>query len=97
MAAKTPARSVHATLTTTTADSITWTAGGPYGTVIVSNRDATNVLYVRFDGTTAVGAADGTFAVAVNSARTFNLGSSAPSPAVLSVVGNGNAYSVEGL
>jgi hypothetical protein len=97
MAAKTPARSVHATLSGTTADSITWTGGGPYGTVNVQNRDGTNVLYVRFDGTTAVAAADGTYAVAVNSTRTFNLQGTAPYPGVLSVVGNGGGYSVEGV
>lgn len=93
MAAKTPARSVHATLSTTTADSVTWTGGGPYNRIQVTNGDATNLLYVRFDGVTAVAAADGTYKVPVSSTRTFNLEGA---PAVISVVGNGGAYSVEG-
>lgn len=97
MAAKTPARSVHATLSTTVADSVTWTAGtgyqGPYNTVIIENRDASNVLYVRFDGTTAVAAADNTYVVPASAFRIFSFPGGNSS---LSVVGSGNAYSVEG-
>src|SRR5436190_24321872 len=39
-------RSVHATLSTTTADLITW-VGDPFNTVAVTNKDASAVMYVR--------------------------------------------------
>lgn len=89
--------STHKTLSTTTADTVTITG---YRWLWVWNDDATVNLYFRFDGTTAVSAADGTYRVPPKSAvmiDAFPSGCNRASAATISVVGNGNAYSVEGL
>lgn len=85
---------VHPTLTGTAADAVTLT-GARYA--VVYNADPSNALYFRFDGTTAVAAAAGTYIVPVRSSLTVDLfpsGISATAGAVLSIVGNGNVYSV---
>ena len=55
MATESAAKSVHNTLSGTTADAITITG---YDTVDIINRHSSELLYFRSDGTTAVAAAD---------------------------------------
>ena len=88
MAAQTCAVAQHATLSTTVADSVAFTGKG--NSTCVTNHDTTNLLYFRFDGTTAVGAADDTYVVRPGQAKVIPYG-----VASISVVGSGNAYSVE--
>lgn len=87
MAAVTGGASAHATLTSTTADTVTLATKHQF--VRVVNRDATTLLYVRVDGVTAVAEADETFVVLAASSRRLR------APAALSIVGNANPYSVE--
>lgn len=89
MASHTATRSVHKTLSGTTADTVAITAA--YPALEVCNRDATVALYVARDGTTAVSAADNTDYVAPGGSLLI------PHTSSLSVVGNGNAYSVSGV
>lgn len=89
MAAQTAIRTQHATLSGTTADSVTLshTSGSE---LTVTNHDATTTLYFRQDGTTAVAAADETYHVLPLQTKTVPF-----QGGVISVVGNGNVYSVE--
>lgn len=89
MATETAAVSVHNTLTSTTADTITITG---YETVDIINRAAATALYFRSDGVTAVGAADGTDYVAPGGFVRHNADGRA-----ISIVGSGNDYSVVGV
>lgn len=93
MATETHAKSIHATLTGTTADTVTITG---YDVVDIINRSATEPLWVRYEGdaspTTAVAAADGTDYVAPNGFLRVDAGQGG-----ISIVGNGNAYSVVGV
>jgi len=89
MAAQTCVNAQHATLSTTTADSVTFSGTG--ANIAVTNRDASTTLYFRIDGTTAVSAADETFVVLPLQTKVI----SAAGTKVISVVGNGNAYSAE--
>lgn len=90
MAAVGGALSCHATLTGTTADVVTLTEDGEELRVV--NHHATEKLWVRFDGTTAVALADETFIVLPNSVQVFPGGfQNRP----ISIVGNANVYSVE--
>lgn len=92
MAAVTGVKSAHATLTSTTADTVTLTGAGKY--MRVANRHATEALWFRDDGTTAVAAADENYFVAPT--QSVVLGPSKfGGSMVVSVVGNGNTYSVE--
>lgn len=50
--AQTCAVAQHATFSTTTADTVAFTGTGSY--LCVTNRDATNTVYFRVDGVTAV-------------------------------------------
>jgi hypothetical protein len=89
MAAQTCAVAQTATLSTTVADTITFTGKG--NNLIVTNHDGTNNLFFRVDGTTAVGSADDNYVV--RPGQTLVL------PGVfggtlVSVVGNGNVYTV---
>lgn len=88
MAAQTCNRAQHATLSGTTADSVTFSAFG--SEIAVTNRDASVTLYFRQDGTTAVSAADETYVVLPLQTKVVPY-----QRGVVSVVGNGNAYSVE--
>jgi hypothetical protein len=56
-------RTHHGTLVAATADNVTFPLN--YRWVTVVNRGTTDI-FVRIDGVTAVGGADGTFAVAAN-------------------------------
>lgn len=84
---------IHKTLTTTTADVINIAQSGSAYGVEVFNRAASGgeALYVRADGTTAVGAADGTIYIPPGGSFFWKHGRGATT---LSIVGNGNAYSV---
>lgn len=88
--------SVHNTLSTTTADLITLTA--PHDRVEVVNRHATEHLYFTIapEGqtpTTAVGAADDTWVVPAG--KSLIVESPGKRGCVISVVGNGNEYSLQ--
>lgn len=89
MATESAADSVHNTLSGTTADEITLTGGHQRAHVI--NRSTSTALYVRHDGTTAVAEANGTHYVAPGGYLEV------PADAAISIVGNGNAYSVEAI
>jgi len=96
MATDSAVRSVHNTLSTTVADTITNTQIWP--AVEIVNGDATESLYVRQDGTTAVAAADGTTHILPGTTKVIK---SEPdfsaNTLTISVVGNGNIYSIEGV
>lgn len=104
MATDDAVKSVHLTLTTTTADTIKLTQW--WDAIEVENRDAAQNLYVRFDGTTAVALAEGTEIVTPGTSKVFVAGiqrsggipgNTTTPPHQLSVVGSGNAYSVIGI
>jgi len=90
MAAQTCATAQHATLSGSTADSVTFTGNG--NTLCVTNRAASASLYFRFDGTTAVADADDTYIVLAGQSKTLSGHWGKP---VISLVGSSNAYSVE--
>lgn len=99
MAADSAVRSLTNTLTGTTADTITITQLWP--AIEVTNHDTTDTLYVLMNGTaapTAVAAADGCTAILPGSTKLMR---AIPVPAtntiVLSVVGDGGVYTVEGV
>lgn len=104
MAAVSAAKRAHATLSTTTADTVTLTS--PCKEINVTNHILTAVpLYVTLKtgltaaaavgATTAVSAADETYAIPPGATRTI-FRSSKRVYVELSVVGNANPYSVEG-
>lgn len=84
---------VHLTLAGTAADTITVQN---YRNVLVWNNDTANPIYVRMDGATAVAAAAGTYIVPPRASLALELQYAALG-AIVSVIGNGNAYSVMGL
>lgn len=105
MATISDARSIHATLTTTTVDIANLTQF--WDAIEVTNRDSTNTVFVRFDGTDPVAEAEGTFVVPPGSAKVFRSSivnqAGVPGSTTLAtmchpvkVLGNGGAYSVEG-
>lgn len=93
MATDTDAKSVHNTLSGTTADTVTITG---YEVVDIINRSQTEPLYVRYEGdaapTTAVAEANGTDHVAPGGFLRVDTGQGG-----VSIVGNGNPYSVVGV
>lgn len=95
MAAQTAKRTQHATLSTTVADDITFSAIG--GSLIVTNHAAVGGanLYFRMDGTTAVSLADETYVVLPQQSKVVPYQKTATGTTVVSVVGNANVYSVE--
>lgn len=95
MATDSAARSVTNTLTGTTADTITLTQG--WEAVAVTNHDATDVVYFRTDGTTAVAAANDTIPVLPGTTVIRAVGTNTSGQIVVSVVGDGGAYTVEGV
>lgn len=82
--------SAHATLTTTAADSVVF--AGMFEWVEVLNRGSAE-MFVRLDGVVAVADAAGTYVVPGWSGLILK---SPGSNATLSVVGDGNEYSVSG-
>lgn len=105
MATISDAKSIHATLTTTTVDTALLTQF--WDAVEITNRDTTNPLYVRFDGTDPVVDAEGTFIVPVSSSKVFDKsansagvpGSTTAATAChyIKVLGNGGSYDIEGI
>lgn len=90
MAAYSAIRRKHATLAGTAADLVTLSGVG--SSLAVTNRHATNVMYFRFDSTTAVAAADETFVVLAAQTKVVQIHGT---PLPISVVGTDNPYSVE--
>lgn len=80
------------TLSGTTADTCTMTGQGT--SLAVTNHDASVTLWVRIDGTTAVADADENFCILPLQTKVLNVTTGSGSR-VISVVGNGNKYSVE--
>lgn len=95
MASYSHASSVTETLTSTTADTVTLNQLWP--AIQVTNHGSP-AIYLRMDGVTAVSEADGTVVVLPNSTRTIR--SRVVTPAtdtiVVSIVGDGNTYTIEG-
>lgn len=96
MASYTKTKACHKTLSGTTADTVAITG---YDVVDIINRDAANPLYVAYEGddtpTTAVAAADDTEYVAPGGF--IRVDANGTGGGKLSIVGNGNAYSVVGV
>lgn len=82
---------VHKTLSGTTADAVTIGGFGQNRVEIVNRGSAT--IYARADGTVAVAAADNTIAILPTGSFEF----AAAAGLVVSVVGNGDAYSVHAI
>lgn len=82
------------TLTGTTADAVTVTSTGQACRINVLNRSSSNTLHVRPDGVTAVADADGTLQVPAGGSVEWQVG---PGVSVVSIVGNGDSYSVTGI
>lgn len=95
MATDSAIRSVSNTLTTTVADTITLTQLWP--SIQVTNSDATNILWVRQDGVTAVALADNNTPIAPSSSQILASSPNSAGQHVISVVGSGGAYTVEGV
>lgn len=91
MASYTPTRAKNATLSSTTADTITFSQKWP--AFEITNADATNPLYVRVDGSAATAAGDDCTMILPASSKVIAAGENN----VVSVIGNGNLYSVEGV
>ena len=96
MATDSHAKSVHNTLTSTTADTVAITG---FDVVDVINRHTTEALWVRYEGddspTTAVAADDGTDYVAPSGFLRIDAGGTEGGK--ISIVGNANPYSVVGV
>lgn len=96
-------RSEHQTLSGTTADTVKLTQFWDH--IEVANHSQSTALYVRQDGTTAVSAAAGTTYIGPGETKILPavqqgdgvVGSTSTPPHSLSIVGNSNVYSVEGL
>ncbi len=95
MATDSAVRSVSNTLTTTVADTITLTQAWP--AIEVTNSDSSNILWVRQDGTTAVALADNNTPIAPSSSKILAGSVTSAGTHVISVVGSGGAYTVEGV
>lgn len=105
MATISDARSVNATLTTTTADVVQITQF--WDAIEISNLDTTNHAYVTFDGTTPSAGLEGAFCVPAGQTKRFR--TSANSAGVpgsttaatvchrVGIVGSGGSYSVAGV
>jgi mannose-6-phosphate isomerase-like protein (cupin superfamily) len=85
-------QTAHATLTTTTADTVTLTGQGV--SLAVTNHDASEKLWFTINGATAVALADENFIVLPGNTKVLGVMTTSAS-VVVSVVGNGNVYSVE--
>lgn len=95
MATDSAVRSVSNTLTTTVADTVTLLQGWP--AIEVTNSDDTNILWVRQDGTTAVALADNATPIAPSSSKVISASVNGSGQIVVSVVGSGGAYTIEGV
>lgn len=97
--AQTCVRVQTATLSTTTADSVTFSGGGT--SLAITNHDAAQKLYFRTDGVTAVSAADENYVVLPGATFVMSLPTFAAQSGwdgavggfpVISIVGSGNTY-----
>lgn len=95
MATDSASRSVTNTFTGTTADTITLTQG--WAAVAVTNHDVADVVYFRWDGTTAVAAADNAIPVLPGVTVIRAVGPNSAGQIVVSIVGDGGTYTVEGV
>lgn len=95
MASHSVTRAKTATLSGTTADTITLTQGWP--AVAITNHDVSDVVYFRMDGTTAVAAADNATPVLAGSSVIRMATINASNQITVSIVGDGGTYTVEGV
>lgn len=95
MATDSAVRSVTNTLTTTVADTITLLQAWP--AIDVTNHDDTNDLWVRQDGVTAVASADNCTLIPAGQSKVIAASVNEDSQVVISVVGSGGAYTIEGV
>lgn len=95
MATDSAIRSVTNTLSGTTADTITLTQAWP--AIEVTNQDASIWIYLRQDGTTAVSEADNTTPIPPGSSKVLDSSVTSLNTIVISIVGNGNKYTIEGV
>lgn len=100
MATDSALRSVTNTLSGTTADTVTLLQAWPAAEV--TNHDDTNFVYCRQDGVTAAAAADGATVIPPSTSKvlktTINYSTSTGfGTSVFSIVGNGGAYTIEGV
>lgn len=104
MATNSVTKSHHGTLTTTNEDIVKLLQY--WGAIEVENKHATEVLYVRFDGTAAAAAATGTEFVGPGDTKVFRggimraggiPGDTTTPPHYVSLIGNANTYSVSGV
>lgn len=100
MATDSAVRSVTNTLSGTTADTVTLTQAWP--AIEVTNHDAADLIYFRQDGTTAVAAADNTTLVLPGQTKVVKSvinrsESTGASTSVISIVGDGGVYTIEGV
>lgn len=95
MATDSAVRSVSNTLSTTVADTVTLTQAWP--AIEVTNADATNDVWVRQDGTTAVALADNNTRVPAGTSKVISASVSSAGTIIVSIVGNGGGYTIEGV
>lgn len=95
MATDSAARSVTNTLTSTTADTVTITQ--TYPAIAVTNHDASDFVYFRQDGTTAVAAANECTVVLPGTTVIRAANPNSSGQIVVSIVGDGGAYTIEGV
>lgn len=88
-------RSVTNTLSGTTADTVTLEQAWP--AIEVTNHHATELIYLRQDGTTAAAGADGATVVLPASTKVVKSTINSAGQSVVSIVGNGNVYTIEGV
>jgi hypothetical protein len=95
MATDSAVRSVTNTLSTTVADTVTLTQGWP--AIAVTNHDAADLVYFRQDGAVAVAAADNTTIVLPGQTVVAAASMNDAGEHVISIVGDGGAYTIEGV
>lgn len=101
MASYSAVKSVNKTFTSTTADQVTLTQAWPG--IEITNEDTTNDLFLRWDTgadgvvITAVALADNTTRVPAGESKVIAASVNSAGQHVLSLVGDGGAYSVEGV
>lgn len=88
-------RSVTNTLSGTTADTVTLLQLWP--AVEITNHDTADLLYVRMDGVTAAAGADGASLIPAGSTKILKLSPTTTGTHVISIVGDGGTYTIEGV
>lgn len=95
MATDSAIRSVSNTLTTTAADTVTLTQ--PWPSIEITNVDTASRLWVRQDGVTAVALADNATPIEPSTSKILSASLNSAGQHVISIVGSGNAYTIEGV